>query len=40
MSTKQTLMLVLGGLMVAGIVAICFIVLVTVAALVEWLSKT
>jgi hypothetical protein len=36
---KQTLTRVLGGLMVAGIVACVFIVIFTAAALVEWLSK-
>ena len=40
MITKQTLMRVLGGLMVAGIVACGFIVIVTAAALVEWLNKS
>lgn len=40
MTTKQTLMRALGGLMVAVIVACGTLVVVTVAALVEWLSHT
>ena len=40
MTTKQTLMRVLGALMVALLAACGILVVVTVAALVEWLSKT
>ena len=40
MTTKQTLVRLLGALMVVALVACGTLVVVTVAALYEWLSKT
>ena len=40
MTTKQTLVRILGGMLLAGMVACGVLVIVTVAALVEWFSKT